>query len=527
MYPHNEKQLTIKDFKLPFAGELSAENRWVKISEKIPWDLIEQEYLDFVSKKMGHPSFPARVAFGSLFIKTELSLTDRGTVEMIAENPYLQYFLGFDAFKIEPPFDASMMTYFRKRFSRKSMAKINEEIIKRSMKAEAEAEAEKEAEKEAREQEKDNRDEDPPGGTEEANVTEEDKEDVSSNKGKLLLDATVAPADITYPTDMKLLEEARKHTQKIKMELSKKRLKGMKKATNQNMKGRRDYLGYVRKKRHSAKDHRKALKKHLKHIERNLNQIDTYLDAIGCESLEKASYRNMLIAREIYRQQHYMYTEKVRRIDHRIVNFAQPHIRPIKRGKTHAETEFGAKIAISRVDGYQYIDEIDYENFNEGTILIEAAERYKERMGFYPKSIHADQIYKNRKNRAWCKERGIELNGPKLGRPPKTISDKEKEISKQAELDRIAVESGFGVGKRRYDLDRIMAKLATTSMVAISMVFIVMNVGQVCRKEKKRAGKPCFLHVFTEIIKNYAFSRLQKCLETVFETNFSFSGFSA
>ncbi|MCC3506712.1 MAG: IS5/IS1182 family transposase, partial [Microcoleus sp. PH2017_19_SFW_U_A] len=35
------------------------------------------------------------------------------------------------------------------------------------------------------------------------------------NQGKLILDATCAPADIKYPTDLGLLNQAREHTEKI------------------------------------------------------------------------------------------------------------------------------------------------------------------------------------------------------------------------------------------------------------------------------------------------------------------------
>jgi transposase, IS5 family len=35
------------------------------------------------------------------------------------------------------------------------------------------------------------------------------------NRGKLILDATCAPGDISYPTDLGLLNQARKQTEKI------------------------------------------------------------------------------------------------------------------------------------------------------------------------------------------------------------------------------------------------------------------------------------------------------------------------
>jgi IS5 family transposase len=49
------------------------------------------------------------VAFGALFIKQELGLTDEETVEQVRENPYMQFFLGFSSYSSKPPFDPSML----------------------------------------------------------------------------------------------------------------------------------------------------------------------------------------------------------------------------------------------------------------------------------------------------------------------------------------------------------------------------------------------------------------------------------
>ena len=53
-----------------------------------------------------------------------------GAVSQIQENPYLQYFCGYKAFDdSKPPFDPSMMVYFRKRLTPEIIGEINEMII--------------------------------------------------------------------------------------------------------------------------------------------------------------------------------------------------------------------------------------------------------------------------------------------------------------------------------------------------------------------------------------------------------------
>ena len=72
-----------------------------------------------------------RLAFGALFIKQRLGLTDEETVEKIRENAYLQYFPGFAGYSSKAPFDPSMMVHFRNRFSQEELNRINELIVER------------------------------------------------------------------------------------------------------------------------------------------------------------------------------------------------------------------------------------------------------------------------------------------------------------------------------------------------------------------------------------------------------------
>ena len=71
------------------------------------------------------------MALGSLLIKERYQFSDEETVAHITMNPYLQYFIGLSAFTQKSPFDASMMTRFRKRISTKTLQEINDIIIGR------------------------------------------------------------------------------------------------------------------------------------------------------------------------------------------------------------------------------------------------------------------------------------------------------------------------------------------------------------------------------------------------------------
>lgn len=125
-----------------------------------------------------------------------------------------------------------------------------------------------------------------------------------------------------------------------------------------------------------------------------------------------------------------MYRNKTHKVTDRIVSISQPYIRPIVRGKAKTPTEFGMKLDMSVDDhGMARIEKQSFDAYNESEVLIGAIKNYYTRTGHYPERVLADKIYRNRKNLKYCKERGIRLSGPALGRPKKDPSENRKIIS--------------------------------------------------------------------------------------------------
>jgi hypothetical protein len=181
---------------------------------------------------------------------------------------------------------------------------------------------------------------------------------------------------------------------------------------------------------------------------------------------------------ELHRQQNAMYTNRTHECEKRNVSLRQPHVRPIVRGKAGRRYEFGQKLALSVVNRYTFLERQSFENFNEGVTLIESVERYRALHGCYPEVVQADQIYRNRRNLAFCKKRGIRLSGPRLGRPPKNQEDQERnrQIEAQDHRQRIIIESRNGIAKRRFGLDLIMSTLPETAMTEAALQLLCMNV---------------------------------------------------
>ena len=464
MYKHNLKQLELPKFSLPFQGELAHDNKWVKLAALIPWEQFEERYKQNFSKSgVGMPALSVRMALAALIVKEELGASDRACVEQITENPYLQYFCGLKAFIKDPPFDASMFVHFRKRFPANVLSEVNNVIAQK-----------------VRERQ------DPPKGSQSQRSSEkaDNTSHPSPNNGQLMVDATCTPADITFPTDIKLLNKAREKSEQIIDTLHQARGKGHKKPRTYRQRARKQFLFVAKNKRMSRQKIRKCLRQQLGYLRRNLKSIDQLAKYTGLVILSRRQYKELLVISEVLRQQQWMYDNRSRRINDRIVSISQPHVRPIKRGKAAAETEFGAKVSISLVNGISFVDTISWDNFNESGDLVAQIESFRERFGCYPESVHADKIYRNRGNRRYCKKHNIRLSGPRLGRPPK-ITEANAEILKTAklqarqdEIDRNAVEGKFGQGKRRYSLNRIMTKLSCTSETAIMISFLVMNLNR-------------------------------------------------
>ncbi len=129
MYQPKFHQLTFENFHLPFGGKLDPENRWVKLDAVIPWHVAEKMYAKNFMSKRGAPALMVRMALGSLIIKEKLGLSDIETVGQIIENPYLQSFIGLEAYQHIVPFDASMLTHFRKRLKHTDLAALQEELL--------------------------------------------------------------------------------------------------------------------------------------------------------------------------------------------------------------------------------------------------------------------------------------------------------------------------------------------------------------------------------------------------------------
>jgi len=392
------------------------------------------------------------------------NLDDRETVAQIAENMYMQYFLGYSSFDPEPPFDASLFVEFRSRMGLEQINAINARIhtLYKDIMDKASG----------TETKRGDRSNDPGTGHQPADTvttTEEPIPEPITHKGRVLFDATACPQDIAYPTDLGLLSEAREKSQELIYEIYEKALH-LKKPRTYRKEARKQFLKIAQKKNKSRQEIRKGIGKQLRYLARNLRSIDKLLDKSGLFPLDPHQQKYLMVINTLYQQQKKMFDAKEHSVDDSIVSIHQPHVRPIVRGKTNAKVEFGAKVHLSLVDGYAFLDELSWDAFNEGSHLAGYVEQYRQRFGYYPKEVLADQIYCSRENRKYLKGKGIRLLAKPLGRP----SAVDKEHVRPGE--RNPIEGKFGQAKTAYGLDNIRARLKDTSESWIACIFLVLNL---------------------------------------------------
>lgn len=178
-------------------------------------------------------------------------------MEQLRENPYFQYFIGLPGFQDKRPFVPSLLVEFRKRLSDDILGEINEMILAYN-----------------------SDDDDPnPGGGGSDDTTE-----TSANNGTMILDATCAPQNISFPTDVNLLNEARENLERIIDDVCESN-EETKPRTYRKV-ARKKYLQLAKAKKPGNKKIRKAIKQQLQYVRRDLSYIEKYL-AMGLTLSQK------------------------------------------------------------------------------------------------------------------------------------------------------------------------------------------------------------------------------------------------
>lgn len=379
---------------MPFGGRLDKTNRWLKIKSLIPCEELEDSYAKHFAKG-GRPALDGRMVIGLILLKHMTKMSDREVRNTLEENIYWQAFCGFEQFMTEKQLNASSLSKIRKILGPRYVKELEKETYKVLI----------------------------------------DRKIILA-KG-VLVDATVIPEKIRYPSDVGLLNEVREWAVKVLRDIKDKTGKTIR---TYRRNARKSYLNFSKTKRKTWKMIARMRREMLQYVRRNLGQVQeglTELDEGQRREVEKA----LKVAMMIYEQQLKMHREGVNRVAERIVSFWREYVRPIKRGKGGAnETEFGPKVSVSYVDGFAFVDEFRHENYSEADtrIVEKQIDNYEQKFGKTPSSMTGDQLYGSRANREMLEKKNVRGAFRRLGRRCAESQQQEQYVKrKQRERNRV------------------------------------------------------------------------------------------
>src|SRR5665213_614028 len=142
----------------------------VKLARTVDWGFLEERFGSVYEDKPGRPPLPTRLMAGLAILKHTYDLSDEVLCDRWVENPYYQYFCGEEFFQHRLVFDRSSLTRWRQRMGEEKLQALIQESL---------------------------------------SVARRTGAIKPSQLSRVIVDTTVQPKNVMFPTDAKLLNRAR------------------------------------------------------------------------------------------------------------------------------------------------------------------------------------------------------------------------------------------------------------------------------------------------------------------------------
>jgi IS5 family transposase len=273
---------------------IDLEHALVKLARAIDWRFLEEKFGAVYTDKPGHPPLPTRLMAGLAILKHSYDLSDEGLCERWVENPYFQYFCGEEFFQHRLGFDRSSLTRWRQRMGEEKLRALLQESLAVATRTEAMK---------------------------------------PSDLARIVVDTTVQPKAVMFPTDAKLLNRARERLVRL--------------AKKVGVELRQSYrrVGKLALIQHQRYAHAHQFKR----ANRKLRKLKTYLGRVirdigrriaGDDALEEVFARELSLARRVLAQDRHQRGRKV-------YSLHAPEVECIGKGKAHRPYEFGVKVSVA------------------------------------------------------------------------------------------------------------------------------------------------------------------------------------
>ena len=108
-------------FQSRLDNQLNMRHKLVILAQQIDWTAYEKEFGSLFDPGQGRPGLPIRLMVGITYLSRMYNYSDEAAVEMFVENPYWQYFCGYEYFQIKAPLDPSSLVHWRQRIGEKGV----------------------------------------------------------------------------------------------------------------------------------------------------------------------------------------------------------------------------------------------------------------------------------------------------------------------------------------------------------------------------------------------------------------------
>jgi transposase, IS5 family len=277
-----------------------------RLAATIDWRFLEERFGAVYTDKPGQPPLPTRLMAGLSILKHTHNLSDEELCARWIENPYFQLFCGEEFFRHKLPFDRSSLTRWRQRMGEEKLVAL----IQESLSAATRTGAAK-----------------------------------PSDFARVIVDTTVQPKAVAFPTDAKLMHRVRE----LLVRLAKRHGVTLRQS-------------YARVGKHALTTYQRyAHAKQFKRANRALRSLRTYLGRVFRDIVRKTSGDAALRAvfaeplSLAFRVRHQRQNQRGRKV----YSLHAPEVECIGKGKAHRPYEFGVKVSVAttlvRSKGGQFI----------------------------------------------------------------------------------------------------------------------------------------------------------------------------
>jgi IS5 family transposase len=267
----------------------------VALARKVDWAFLEKTFGEAYKDGPGQPPLPTRLMAGLTILKYTHDLSDEVLCERWVENPYYQFFCGEEFFQHELVLDRSSLTRWRQRMGEERIKALLQESLSIAVKTDAVK---------------------------------------PSELSEVIIDTTVEPKNVMFPTDARLLNRARE----ILVRLARKHGVALRQS-------------YARVGKFALIKHQRyAHAKQFKRANRALKTLRTYLGRVIRDMARKIDgdvWLKEVIFGPILSRARRVRDQVQRQRGPKVYSLHAPEVECIGKGKAHRPYEFGVKVSVA------------------------------------------------------------------------------------------------------------------------------------------------------------------------------------